>query len=122
MLKMPDPQQPARLRQVYLVAVIDDATRYLVGAECFFQENRPRLEQVLQGAVVRHGVPDILHCDNGSIYASDYLTRVCAELGVDLRHSTVRRPEGKGYGKFAVMPSWDAKPLRCNDHRGKHLA
>ena len=95
-LKMPDPVHPERLRQVYLVAILDDATRYLVGAECFFQENRPRLEQVLKWAVVRHGVPEILHCDNGSIYASDYLTRVCAELGVDLRHSTVRRPEGKG--------------------------
>ena len=69
-LKMPDPHQPARLRQVYLVAVLDDATRYIVEAECFFHENRLRLEQVRKWAVVRHGVPEIFHCDNGSIYAS----------------------------------------------------
>lgn len=95
-LKLPDPQHPGRLRQVYLVAFLDDATRYVVGAQFFFQENRPRLEEVLKGALVRHGVPEIVHCDNGAIYASDYLTRVCAELRIDLRHSTVRRPEGKG--------------------------
>ena len=45
---------------------------------------------------MRHGVPEILHVDNGATYASDYLTRVCAELRIALRHSTVRRPEGTG--------------------------
>ncbi len=95
-LKLPDAQHPDRFRQVYLVAVLDDATRYVVGAQFSFQDNRPRLEEVLKGAVVRHGVPEILHVDNGATYASDYLTRVCAELRIALRHSTVRRPEGKG--------------------------
>ena len=99
-LKLPDPQHPDRPRQVYLVAVIDDATRYLVGAQFFFQENRPRLEEVLKGAVVRYGVPEIVHCDNGAIYASAYLTRVCAELRIDLRHSAVRRPEGKAWAPY----------------------
>lgn len=94
--KLPDPHHPDRQRQVYLVAVIDDATRYLVGAQFFFQENRPRLEEVLKGAVVRYGVPEIFPCDNGAIDASAYLSRVCAELRIDLRHSAVRRPEGKG--------------------------
>lgn len=95
-LSIPDPQRPDRRKKVYLIAFIDDATRYIVGSRFFFDENRPRLEEVLKWAIVRHGIPEIVHCDNGSIYASEYLARVCAELGTDLRHSTVRRPSGKG--------------------------
>ena len=95
-LTLPDPRNPERQRPVYLIAFIDDATRYVVGSRFFFDENRPRLEEVLKWAVVRHGIPEIIHVDNGSIYASHYLTRVCAELGLDLRRSTVRRPQGKG--------------------------
>ena len=90
---------------MYLIAFIDDATRYLIGSRFFFDENRPRLEEVLKWAIVRDGIPEILHCDNGSIYSSQYLARVCAELGSDLRHSTPYRPSGKGYGKLSVMES-----------------
>lgn len=95
-LWLPDPDHPERRKKVYLIAFIDDATRYLVGSRFFFDENRPRLEEVLKWAIVRHGVPEIIHCDNGSIYASHYLARVCAELGIELRHSTPYRPSGKG--------------------------
>ncbi len=95
-LSLPDPAHPDRRKKVYLIAFIDDATRYVVGSRFFFDENRPRLEEVLKWAVIRHGIPEIVHVDNGSIYASDYLARVCAELGTDLRHSRPYRPAGKG--------------------------
>jgi hypothetical protein len=95
-LRLPDPQHPGRFKKVYLIALIDDCTRYLVGSRFFFDENRPRLEEVLKWAIIRYGIPEILHVDNGSIYASHYLTRVCAEMGIDLRHSKPYRPQGKG--------------------------
>ncbi len=95
-LRLPDPTHPDRKKKVYLIALIDDATRYLVGSRFFFEENRPRLEEVLKWAIVRYGIPEILHVDNGSIYASHYLARVCAELGIDLRHAKPYRPAGKG--------------------------
>ena len=38
----------------------------------------------------------MIHVDNGAVYASHYLARVCSELGIDLRHSTPYRPSGKG--------------------------
>ncbi len=95
-LSLPHPNHPDRRKKVYLIAFIDDATRYIVGSRFFFDENRPRLEEVLKWAMVRHGIPEIIHVDNGSIYASHYLNRVCSELGVDLRHSRPYRPSGKG--------------------------
>ena len=105
-LALPDPTHPDRRKKVYLIAFIDDATRYVVGSRFFFDENRPRLEEVLKWAVIRHGIPAIVHVDNGSIYASKYLTRVCAELSTDLRHSRPYRPAGKAidpyYTSFSV--------------------
>ena len=95
-LSLPDPKQPDRRIKVYRMAFIDDATRYIVGSRFFCDENRPRLEEVLKWAIIRHGIPEMVHVDNGSIYASEYLARVCVELTVDLRHSSVRRPAGKG--------------------------
>ncbi len=118
---MPDPQHPGRRKKVYLIAFIDDATRYVVGSRFFFDENRPRLEEVLKWAVIRHGIPDMVHCDNGGIYASHYLTRVCAELGTDLRHSRPYRPSGKGYEKPAVMRSKSLKSVPCPDVEKKLL-
>ena len=95
-LSLPDPAHPERRKKVYLIAFIDDATRYVVGSRFFFDENRPRLEEVLKWAVIRQGIPEMVHVDNGSVYASEYLRRVCAELGTDLRHSRPYRPAGKG--------------------------
>ncbi len=57
-LTLPDPRHPERRKKVYLIAFIDDATRYLVGSRFFVDENRPRLEEVLKWAIVRHGIPE----------------------------------------------------------------
>ncbi len=62
-VSLPDPQHPDRRKKVYLIAFIDDATRYVVGSRLFFDENRPRLEEVLKWAVIRHGIPEIIHVD-----------------------------------------------------------
>jgi len=62
-LSLPHPNHPDRRKKVYLIAFIDDATRYVVGSRFFFDENRPRLEEVLKWAMVRHGLPEILHVD-----------------------------------------------------------
>lgn len=95
-VRLPDPARPGRTKQAYLFAFIDDYSRFIVGAQFFFEENRPRLEEVLKWAIVRHGVPEILHCDNGAVYSSHYLQRVCGELAIDLRHGRPRHPSGKG--------------------------
>lgn len=56
-LWLPDPHRTGRRKKVYLIAFIDDATRYLIGSRFFFDENRPRLEEVLKWAIVCHGIP-----------------------------------------------------------------
>jgi len=95
-LRLPDLKNPERSRQVYLIAFIDAYSRLVVSARMFFEENRPRLEETLRQGILAYGLPELLYTDNGQIYSSQYLERVCGELGVELRHSRPYRPQGRG--------------------------
>jgi len=44
-------------------------------------------ELVLKDALLTYGLPKILYCDNGAVYASQHLQLVCARLGIALVHS-----------------------------------
>jgi putative transposase len=43
-----------------------------------------------------HGIPDVLYADHGSDFTSDHLAQVAADLHIELVHSTVGRPQGRG--------------------------
>uniref|UniRef100_UPI0037C90DFD Mu transposase C-terminal domain-containing protein n=1 Tax=Paenibacillus sabuli TaxID=2772509 RepID=UPI0037C90DFD len=60
------------------------------------REKLPRMEDSLKKAILEHGVPSQFYCDNGSAFSSHHLVRICGKLGIQLSHSTVRRPAGRG--------------------------
>jgi putative transposase len=93
---IPDPQDPSIRRKVYLIAIIDDHSRRIMHAEFFFEERYPRLENCLQKAVLKYGVPRIFYCDNGSVYNAKQLSIVCARMGTKLLHAKPYSPESKG--------------------------
>ncbi len=74
-------------RKTFLISAIDDCSRVIVGARFFFQENSISLEIVLKEAFNRFGLPNVLYCDNGSIFVSSHLNLACARLGIALIHS-----------------------------------
>lgn len=43
-----------------------------------------------------HGLPDTLYTDHGADFTSDHLAAVAADLHIQLMHSTVGRPQGRG--------------------------
>jgi len=51
------------------------------------QENTLCLEHILKEAIRRFGLPLVLYCDNGSLFASAHLQLACARLGIALVHS-----------------------------------
>ena len=85
-----------RARKAILYALMDDHSRFLVGARFTAQETELRLEPVLRGALESRGVPGLLYVDNGAPFASAQLQRICAVLGIRLAHSRPGRPEGRG--------------------------
>ena len=83
-------------RQTYLIAFIDDASRVLCHGEFFFEENTHALVKAIRAAFYKRGIPEQLYVDNGSIYASQEITLICARAGCILRHTAVRDAAAKG--------------------------
>jgi putative transposase len=76
-----------KLRKAILLAIIDDHSRIIVGAEFGFFENTKLIEQVFKEAILAYGLPDRLYVDNGPSFSSEYLQKVCAVVGIGLVHS-----------------------------------
>jgi putative transposase len=83
----PEVLDGSRHRKAILLAIIDDHSRLITGAAFGFLENTKLLESVFKDAILAHGLPDRLYCDNGAAFSSHYLSRVCANLGIGLVHS-----------------------------------
>lgn len=76
-----------RKRKAILMAIIDDHSRMIVGAEFGFFENTILLEKVFKDAILTYGLCHRIYVDNGASFSSDYLRRVCAHLDIGLVHS-----------------------------------
>ena len=77
----------ARKKKAILMAIIDDHSRFITGFEFGFAEDTKLVETVFKDAILNHGIPDRLYCDNGPSFSSTYLSLVCAHLNVGLVHS-----------------------------------
>jgi transposase InsO family protein len=88
---MHGPRLPLEARRkpakTYLLAAIDDHSRFLTSARFYAQENSATVAAALKEAFSRHGLPKILYCDNASAFSSRQLRLACARLGVALVHS-----------------------------------
>jgi putative transposase len=83
-------------KQVYLVAMLDDATRYILSA--FFA---PTLDQVIvencfREAIQKYGKPEAVFFDNGKQYRTKWMGRTCSKLGIRLLYAKPYSPESKG--------------------------
>lgn len=95
-LYLPDPQNPKRKKKAMLFAILDDFSRYVVQAQFYWDERLPRLEDSLRKAILRWGIPEQFYCDNGAVFSSAHLVRICGKLGIHLSHSRPYRPAGRG--------------------------
>lgn len=85
-----------RLRKVYLVSLMDDASRLLAHSAFCLSEKALDIEGVLKQAILKRGLPVKLVVDNGAAYRSKTLQGICARLGIHLIHCRPYSPEGKG--------------------------
>lgn len=77
---------------VYLIHIIDDASRLIVGQSLTFHDNAIMFQEVLKKAVKIYGIPKVLYVDNGSPYANEQLQLICANLGIHLIHAKPYSP------------------------------
>lgn len=81
--------------QTYLVQIIDDASRLIVGAEFFLNDNAINFQAVLKQAIKTYGIPKKIFVDNGTPYKNIQFETICASLGTILIHAKTYSPESK---------------------------
>lgn len=94
--------KPAR---PWLTVVLDDHSRAVTGYMVFLgAPSALHTSLALRQAIWRKqnpawpvcGIPDVLYVDHGSDFTSIHLEQVAAALRIELIHSTVGRPQGRG--------------------------
>lgn len=93
---LPDRKKPEKKIRTYLLVLIDDATRSIVGAEFYEHQRQPILEDALKKAIQRNGSPRSIYVDNGKIFVSDWMRLACATLNIRHLRTAPYSPEAKG--------------------------
>lgn len=79
----------------YLVQIIDDASRLIVGCEFFLNDNAINFQSVLKQAIKTYGIPKKIFVDNGTPYKNLQFQTICASIGTVLIHAKAYSPESK---------------------------
>jgi transposase InsO family protein len=82
--------------KVYLVSLMDDASRLIAHSAFCTGETALDIEGVLKQAVLKRGLPRKLVVDNGAAYRANTLQGICARLDIRLIYCRPYAPEGKG--------------------------
>ena len=90
-LKTPD----GKKHRVYVIALIDDASRMITGIDVFFNDTFVNLMSVLKSAVSKYGVPRVLNFDNGSAYKNRQMELLAARIGSTINYCRPYTPTAK---------------------------
>ena len=93
---LPDPLNSGQFKPTHFISFIDDATRMVLHAAFFWDEQVPSLFDCLRKALLTHGKFRQLYTDNGPCFKAHALKSTCALLGIELTHSEKYTPEGRG--------------------------
>ena len=83
-------------KQVYLVAFIDDATRFVLHAAFYPTLDQTIVEDSFRHAIQLYGAPESVYYDNGKQFRTKSMARTCAKLGIRLRFAKPYAAESKG--------------------------
>lgn len=83
-------------RRTYLIMIIDDHSRLIVGGRIFYNDNAYNFQKVLKHAIGTYGIPDKLYVDGGSPYSNEQLTLICGSVGCLKLTAPIRDGASKG--------------------------
>lgn len=81
--------------KTYIIALIDDASRMVVGVDIFFEDNFINLMSVMKSAVSKYGKPKRFNFDNGSPYKNHQMSLLAARIGSVLNYCKPYTPTSK---------------------------
>lgn len=83
-------------KQVYLVAFIDDATRFVLHAAFYPTLDSRIIEDAFRQSIQKYGVPEAVYFDNGKQYRTKWMSRTCSKIGTRLTYTRPYSAESKG--------------------------
>ena len=83
-----------RAKHIFLMK--DLFTKYVVSVPLKGTEAPDITKEVLESWVLRFGVPDVLHTDQGENFASELMLGVCSLLKINISTTSPYHPQGKG--------------------------
>lgn len=89
-------QADGQWKKTFLIAFIDDASRVITHAECFYADNTENMINAFKSALFKRGKPQRLYFDNGANYKSKEILQACVRLAIHLSHAPVRDGAAKG--------------------------
>lgn len=85
-----------RMTQTYLVVILDDHSRYVIGSGFYDNMNGQIVEDTYRRAILTYGKMDRCYHDNGGQFISQNLTRSFAKLGIKMTRCKPYSPASKG--------------------------
>ena len=123
------PDENGKKQRTFLIALVDDHSRMVVGARLFFADDAYNFQKVFKGAVAAHGIPQKLYCDHGPSYENSQLPFICGSIGTVLIHAPVRDGAAKakverffGVAKSRWLHGLDTGQIRSIDEFNRELA
>ena len=87
--------EDGKKHRVYVIALIDDASRFITGVDVFFNDNFVNLMSVIKSAVSKYGRPSRFNFDNGSAYKNRQMELLAARIGTTLSYCHPYTPTQK---------------------------
>ena len=85
-----------KMQQVYLVTMLDDATRFMLHAQFYPTLDQTIVQECLRMAILKYGLMEAVFFDNGPQYRTKWMRRACAKLGIRLLYAKPYSPEATG--------------------------
>lgn len=105
--------------KTWIIALIDDASRMIVGIDIFTNDTYVNLLSVIRSAVIRYGKPQCMKFDNGASYRSHQMELLGARMGTTISYAPPRTPVGKAKIErwFRTMKDHWMATLNMNDFK-----
>lgn len=87
--------EDGKKHRVYILALIDDASRFIVGIDVFFNDNFVNLMSVIRSAVAKYGRPQLFNFDNGKSYKNKQMELLAARIGSVIHYDQPYTPTQK---------------------------
>lgn len=87
--------EDGKKHKVFIIALIDDASRFVTGIDVFFNDTFVNLMSVMKSAVSKYGRPSRFNFDNGSAYKNRQMELLAARIGTTVSYCHPYTPTQK---------------------------